>query len=336
MKVLTVILNWRAPEMTLRAAEAALREMDGLDGAITIVDNDSGDGSEGRLRQGVADRGWSEERVRVLQSGRNGGYGAGNNVGIQAGLPNGEAPDLVYVLNPDAIPGPGAIRALVGYLVRNPKVAFAGSLLHGPGGEPHTSAFRFFSVAGEFEGAARLGLLTKLLSGWVVPMRVPSASGPVDWVSGASLMMRRSALDRVGLFDEGFFLYFEETDLCLRAARAGFETHFVRESSVAHAGAATTGMKTWTRVPDYWYDSRLRYFTKNFGHGRAAMATMAHLAGGLIHRLRMSLKGKRAVDPPGFLRRLVVHHLETELRGLSGHPRATAHQGAATNLPHRG
>src|SRR3712207_2267250 len=116
MKLLTVVLNWRTPELTLQAAEAALREMAGLEGALTIVDNDSGDGSEARLREGVAARGWPKDRVRVLQSGRNGGYGAGNNFGIRAGLPNGEEPDFVYILNPDAMPDPGAIRALVDYL----------------------------------------------------------------------------------------------------------------------------------------------------------------------------------------------------------------------------
>ncbi len=55
-------------------------------------------------------------------------------------------------------------------------------------------------------------------------------------------MMRTSVLDRIGLFDETFFLYFEETDLCLRAARAGFETHYVRNSHVAHVGSASTGI----------------------------------------------------------------------------------------------
>lgn len=320
MKVLTVILNWRTPEMTLNAAEAALREMQGLEGAVSIVDNDSGDGSQEKLRDGAAARGWPEERVRILQSGRNGGYGAGNNFGIRAGLPGGAVPDLIYILNPDAVPDSGAIRALLDYLALTPGAAFAGSYLHGPDGEPHTSAFRFFSVASEFEGSARLGVVSRLLSRWVVPMPAPGASGRVDWVSGASLMMRRSVLDRIGLFDEGYFLYFEETDLCLRAARAGYETHFVRESSVTHAGAASTGMKTWTRVPDYWYDSRLRYFTKNYGRTKAAVATMTHLAGGVVHRLRRGVAGHRAVDPPGFLRRLVVHHLEAEAMALSRRP----------------
>ena len=319
MKVLTVILNWRTPEMTLQSAEAALREMEGIEGTITIVDNDSGDGSEEAMRKGVAARGWPETRVRVLQSGRNGGYGAGNNFGIRAGLPGGERPDLVYILNSDAFPDHGSIRALVDYLARTPEAAFAGSYIHGPDGEPHTSIFRFPSVASEFEGSARLGPVTRLLSHKSVPVLTAVDSGPVDWLMGSSLMLRQDVIDQIGLFDEGFFLYFEETDLCLRAARAGFQTHFVRESSVTHIGSASTGMKEWKRVPDYWYDSRLRYFAKNHGAAAAAAATAAHLTGGLIHRLRFRLTGRPPEDPPGFLSRMVVHHVKSAV-GPSSRP----------------
>ncbi len=85
--VLCVVLNWRTPDMTLRAADHAIRAMEGIAGAITLVDNDSRDGSFEMMKQAVAARGWG--RVRVIQSGRNGGFGAGNNVGIRAGLPGG-------------------------------------------------------------------------------------------------------------------------------------------------------------------------------------------------------------------------------------------------------
>lgn len=146
--VLTVILNWRSAEMTLDAAAAALRAMEGIAGAITIVDNDFGDGSEERLRAEVAARGW--ERVRVIQSGWNGGYGAGNNVGIRAGLPDGSAPDYVYTLNSDAFPAADAIRLLRDHLEAHPEVGFAGSYIHGTDGAPHTTCFRFPSVWSSF------------------------------------------------------------------------------------------------------------------------------------------------------------------------------------------
>ena len=90
-RLLTVILNWRTPDMTLRAVEAALIALQGIDGALVVVDNDSGDGSFETLSAAVTAKGWDRgpQQVRVLQSGRNGGFGAGNNFGIRAGLPDG-------------------------------------------------------------------------------------------------------------------------------------------------------------------------------------------------------------------------------------------------------
>jgi hypothetical protein len=305
--VLCVILNWRTPEMTLKATEAALRAMEGIDGAITIVDNDSQDGSFEAMTQAAAD--WP--RVRVLQSGRNGGYGAGNNHGIRAGLPDGSRPDYIYILNSDAFPAPDAIRLLVDYLDSNPDIGFAGSHIHGPEGEPHTTAFRFPSVASEFEGAAKTGPISKLLKNAIVAPALPDQTTRVDWLAGASVLMRQSVLDQIGLFDEGFFLYFEETDLCRRAAVAGWPTVYVVESRVMHIGSVSTGMKDWQRVPAYWFASRRRYFEKNHGRLYAMAATAAHVAGLGVYGLRVLLQRKKPHTPPYFLRDLVRHEWGT-------------------------
>ena len=309
--VLTVILNWRTPAMTLQSCEAALRAMEGIAGAITIVDNDSGDGSFETISAEVVARGWDKGAVpvRVIQSGRNGGFGAGNNVGIKAGLPGGARPDYAYILNSDAFPAPDAIRALLAHLEAHPKTGFAGSFIHGTDGAPHRTAFRFPSACGELEGAARFGPISRLLKRHIVAQPIPEVTGRVDWLAGASLMMRQDVLDQIGLFDEVFFLYYEETDLCLRAARAGWPTDYVLESRVAHIGSASTGMKTWARIPRFWLDSRRHYFTKNHGHIYAAVATLAHVAGGVLWRLRLLVQRKDRGDPPHFLRDLIVHYL---------------------------
>ena len=309
--VLTVILNWRTPAMTLQSCEAALRAMEGIAGAITIVDNDSGDGSFETISAEVLARGWDKGAVpvRVIQSGRNGGFGAGNNVGIKAGLPGGARPDYAYILNSDAFPAPDAIRALLAHLESHPKTGFAGSFIHGTDGAPHRTAFRFPSACGELEGAARFGPISRLLKRHIVAQPIPEVTGRVDWLAGASLMMRQDVLDQIGLFDEVFFLYYEETDLCLRAARAGWPTDYVLESRVAHIGSASTGMKTWARIPGFWLDSRRHYFTKNHGHIYAAAATLAHVAGGVFWRLRLLVQRKDRGDPPHFLRDLIVHYL---------------------------
>ena len=93
----------------------------------------------------------------------NGGFGAGNNAGIRAGLADGARPDYVYILNSDAFPDPGAIRALLDHLQTHPDTGLAGSYIHGPDGAPHLTTFRFPSIASEFEGAARLGPVSRWL-----------------------------------------------------------------------------------------------------------------------------------------------------------------------------
>ncbi|MCC5969955.1 MAG: glycosyltransferase family 2 protein [Pararhodobacter sp.] len=302
-RVHCIILNWRTAEMTVDAARAAVQAMEGIEGAITIVDNDSQDGSFEKLQAECG----SWPRVRVVQSGRNGGYGAGNNFGIRTGLPGGA--DYVYILNSDAFPAPDAIRALLDYLETHPDVGLAGSHIHGPDGAPHTTAFRFPSIGSEFEGAARTGIFSRLLESRIIAPPLPTQTTRVDWLAGASVMIRQAVLDQIGLFDETFFLYFEETDLCRRAALAGWPTAYVVESRVAHIGSVSTGMKDWSRTPRYWFESRHHYFVKNHGKLYAWLATLAHWAGLGIFRLRVLVQGKTSHTPPYFFRDFLTYSL---------------------------
>ncbi|HMN91988.1 MAG TPA: glycosyltransferase family 2 protein [Hydrogenophaga sp.] len=307
--VLTVVLNYRTPDLAIRAVEAALVAMEGLSGAITVVDNDSQDGSFERLSEAVRARGW--DRVRVLPSGRNGGYGAGNNFGIRQGLPDGSKPDFVYILNSDAFPEPDAIRRLLDPLQAHPDAGFAGSRLHGEDGVYHQTAFRFPGIFSEFESGAGTGPISRLLRRYVVALPEPKEAQWVDWMAGASLLVRQRMLDEVGLFDETFFLYFEETDLSLRARRAGWKSVYVPESRVMHIGSVSTGMKTWKRMPSFWFDSRLHYFVKNHGVAYATAATLAYTAGAMIFKLRSVLGKRRSGPAERFLSDLLQHALRS-------------------------
>lgn len=331
--LLTVLLNYRTADMTLKAAEAALVAMDGMAGELLIVDNDSRDGSY-QIMLAEADRlGWlAAGRVRVLQSGHNGGFGAGNNFGIRAGLSGGRRPDYIYILNSDAFPDADAIRRLRDYLESHPETGFAGSYIYGPDDGPHLTAFRFPSIAGELEGKARFGPISRLLKRSIVPLPIPEQTREVDWLAGASLMMRRTVLDEIGLFDEAFFLYFEETDLCLRAARAGWTTVYVRDSEVAHIGGVSTGMKRWDRVPDYWLQSRHHYFVKNHGRSYATGAALAHMTGAVIWRMRVLIEGKPLIDPPHYLRDFLTHSIRHATAGLK--PRMRGFRSPIHPIPH--
>ena len=320
-RILVVLLNYRTADMTLLAADAALREMSELDAELVIVDNDSGDGSFEILCEAALQRGWTDQgRVRVVASGRNGGYGAGNNFGIQQALSDKTKPDYIYCLNSDAFPNRGAIRALVDVLESDSALGLAGSYIKGPDGDPHQTAFRFPSIASEFEGAAHTGFISRLLRNSIVALPLPERTVQVDWLAGASLMMRQSMLDEIGYFDETFFLYYEETDLCRRAKLAGYGTIYVRDSEVTHIGSVSTGMKEWHRTPGYWFDSRSYYFIKNRGHAYEKAATLAHIAGALIWRLRCLISGHKTHAPERFLRDLIQHSLNFSRTSKSNAP----------------
>lgn len=314
-KVLVISLNFRTAEMTLRSVRSALTAMEGLEAELVLVDNDSGDGSFEAMQTELATADWAKDApVRLIQSGHNGGFGAGNNVGIHAGWSDGSKPDYVYLLNSDAFPDADAIRSLYNHLESHPKAGLAGSYIYGEDDAPHFTAFRFPSAWSEFEGAIRFGPVSRLLENKRVPMGLLTETQAVDWLAGASIMMRQSVLDQIGLFDEAFFLYFEETDFCLRAARAGFETHYVHCSQVMHIGSVSTGMKIWTRIPGFWLDSRWHYFSKNHGRAYAVLATGMHMTGGLFWRLRRVIQRKPRADPPKFLRDLFLHDVQSMTR----------------------
>jgi GT2 family glycosyltransferase len=306
-RILVIIVNYRTPEMTLRAVNAAVAALpDG--GEVLLIDNGSGDGSAEVLQDAVAAPGM--DPVRFIRSPRNGGFGAGNNIGFNAGMADGSEPDFFYLLNSDAFPEPGCIETLLRHMQRNSRIGIAGSHLRGLEGDPHISAFRFPGIASEFEGAARIGPITRLLHRFVVAPPLPHHAMRTDWVAGASVLLRAEMLRQIGWFDETYFLYFEETDLCLRAARAGWECWYLPEARAEHVGSATTGLQEkQRRVPGYWFESRRHYFRKSHGSFYATLALLARLGGGVLHRLRCALTGREVEDPPHFLRDLLRFEL---------------------------
>ena len=205
---------------------------------------------------------------------------------------------------------------------RHPRVGFAGSRIHGEDGVYHRSAFRFPTTFSEFESAAATGPISFLLKRYIVHMPEPMDALEVDWMAGASLMVRQQVLEETGGFDERFFLYFEETDLCLRAKRAGWTAVYLPQSRVMHIGSVSTGMRTWKRMPGYWFDSRLWYFIKNHGVVYAAVATLAYVAGSLVLLTRQLFGKKRDGAPERFLSDLVSHALRSlwQRRLVGGRP----------------
>lgn len=319
MKLLAVIVNYKTPRMTVDALAALVPELEAVAGGAQaiVVDNDSQDGSFEAIGQAAQERGWSRW-VKVVRSDHNGGFGYGNNFGMRLGLAMLDRPEYFYVLNSDAFPEPGSVRKLVEFLDTHPAAGIVGSYIHGPDGTPHETAFRFPSWISEFEHPLGIGAVSRMLGRWVLAIPIPRSAQQVDWCAGASMMVRRQVLEQVGLFDEAFFLYYEETDFCRRARLAGWPTYYVPDSSVAHIGSASTGMKDLNkRTPTYYFDSRSHYFRKNHGRLYLLLANLAWVTGYSLGHLR-----RRLMNRPDLVHRYRVFTDFIGYNFFPGHRRA--------------
>lgn len=274
---------------------------------VVVADNASPDGSAKVIADAIVAHGW-QSWARLMPLPRNGGFAFGNNAVLREFTYDPAVNRLFWLLNPDTVVRPGAAAALVNFLSDNPTVGIVGSCLEDPDGTQQHSAFRFHSIAGEFEASARLGPITRLLDKWMIAPPCERQVARYDWLSGASLMIRSEVVRDIGLMDEAYFLYFEETDYLLRAANAGWTCWFVPDSRVIHLVGASTGVtdraKQSKRRSAYWFQSRRRYFITNHGRAYAIAADVSLALGTLICRITTALRGQPSDTPDRFLRDL--------------------------------
>jgi N-acetylglucosaminyl-diphospho-decaprenol L-rhamnosyltransferase len=293
-KTAGLVLNGLAALAAEVAADPRLR--------VVVVDNTCGEDAR-EIAPVIAERGWGAWAM-LLVSDKNGGYAYGNNLAIREALRAKSPPEYFWMLNPDAEARPGAARALVDYFDRDPRIGITGSALLDPDGSVWGYAFRFPTVWSELESGAELGVLSRLMKDHVVAIKMGDQPQQVDWLPGASMMVRRAVFDS-GLFDEGYFLYHEETDFCLHAQQAGWSCWYVPASRVLHIAGSSTGVTSREgppkRKPQYLFDSRRRYFTKNHGWAYAVLADLAWTAGFASRRVRRRLQGRGHEDPPHLL-----------------------------------
>jgi len=306
MRLLIVIVNYQTPDLAIDCLRSIAPQI-APEMRVAIADNLSGDDSIERIGRAIDLNHWNWATILQLQ--RNGGFAFGNNAAIRPALASSDPPEFVLLLNPDTILRDGAIQALLDFMQQHPRAAIAGSRLEDPDESAQISAFRFHSIASEFERGIRLGFVTRLLAPKVVAQPVPENPSQTDWVAGASMIIRSEVFGDIGLLDERYFMYFEEVDFCLAAKRAGWQVWYLPASRVVHlVGAATElsdARKHRKRRPAYWFDARRRYFVKNHGVLYACLADIAFAIGFALWRMRRFVQGKEDRDPPNLLGDLV-------------------------------
>ncbi len=297
MRLAVVTVNYCCADVLVRNLKATAGQIADAGGVWYIVDNCSPDNSIAKLRSALQD----VANAEAIEAERNGGFGYGNNRVIKPVIAGQIEADYVYILNPDAIPEPGAIELMTAYLDAHPQVGVVGSALEDSNGNPTESMFRFPSLLSEIEGALVVGPVSRLLTRFKLPSPILSVPGPVGWVSGASLMVRADVLRTVGGFDQEFFLYWEEVELCHRVHKAGFEIHGLPGAKVRHIGGVSTGVTRQSRLPGYWHQSRNLYFRKTGAAGPLLLLNIVTAFALAAGRCWQWLRGKPG-KPPHFLR----------------------------------
>jgi GT2 family glycosyltransferase len=303
--LLIVIVNYRTAPLVVDCLSSLSEQVLSLPGTqVVIVDNASGDGSSEAISEAISANGWSHW-ASLIASEKNGGFSFGNNLAIRSALKSENPPSYFLLLNPDTQVRPRALQALLEFMERCPNAGIAGSSFEDDEGQPWPFAFRFPSIFSEWDYGFRLGVLSKLLSRWTVSRTMGDEEAEVDWLSGACLMIRRQVFESVGLMDEEYFLYYEETDFCLQAKRAGWECWYVPQSRVMHILGQSTGVTCQNqqpkRTPQYLFDSRRRYFLKNYGLMYTALTDTIWIVGHLHWKVRKVIQQKPDVDPPNLL-----------------------------------
>jgi GT2 family glycosyltransferase len=304
-RLLVVIVNYKSAGLVCQSLDKLIPQLDENLDSICIVDNDSQDDSVEVINQYIRENN-VEDSVEIIVSKINGGFSCGNNLAIRPSLNNeNQTPEFFLLLNPDTLMSENAIEELIGFMYKNPNAGIAGSRLQEPDGTPQCSAFRFHTILSEIESSLRLGLVTRLLSRWKIAPDISDAAVQTDWVAGASMIIRSAVFEDVGLMDEDYFLYFEETDFCLQAKRKGWQCWYVPSSKVIHFVGKSTGIISGnaerSRRPSYWFEARQHYFIKNYGFIYTVVADMCWGVGFAIWRFRRIIQGKPDLDPENML-----------------------------------
>jgi N-acetylglucosaminyl-diphospho-decaprenol L-rhamnosyltransferase len=235
--------------------QSCIESVQGQGASVLVFDNASSDGSVEMVRTQFP---W----VELYVSGRNIGFGAAANELIRR-----STSQAVLLLNSDTIVESGAIQSLCRYLDEHPRAAIIGPRLANPNGTLQPSCFPYpgtFRWLLDNDVMSRLARFFPILRERSYRAWSHKRVRIVPWVKGAALVIRKSAFEEIGGFDESFFMFHEETDLCRRCTLAGWDVCFVPGATVVHVGSASTD-QCRAEMAFQLFSSTLQFHSKHYG-----------------------------------------------------------------------
>jgi GT2 family glycosyltransferase len=237
--VCCVIVNWNGWQDTLECL-ASLETQDYSNLEIIVVDNGSTNGSVERIRSAFP-------QVRLIETGKNLGFSKGCNVGWREGVTRN--PEFLWLLNNDTVCPPDTLSKLVRRAIASPEAGMIGTVL-------------FYAHDASKVQAWGGGKVSPLI-GYSTHFYAPAKFGKNSYITFASVLARRKMLEEVGLLDEGFFMYFEDADLCIRMQRTKWKIAIAEDTAVLHKEGASSGNKETFFMAKTQTFSGLRFIRRN-------------------------------------------------------------------------
>jgi len=290
LRLLVVIINYKTPDLSCDAVKSLAEQIDSTCDKVVVVDNASQDNSLEFINDFIDVNGWGDW-VSVIESGLNGGFSAGNNLGIRS-------VDAQYylLLNSDAYVHENAVECLRFAADSNPRSGIIAPRLEWPDGSQQVSCFYNLSPENSFLQGAKTGVFTKLFGFFgskevAIPLEQHNIEQP-EWLSFACVLLRGEMVKEIGLMDEGYFMYREDNDYCRRAINSGWKLKFEPKSRVVHLNNGSSNQSGVKRLPTFYFNSRARYFLKYYGRLGLLQANIFWCAGRCISSLREMLSRK--------------------------------------------
>ncbi len=261
MDLSIIIVNYNQKNLLKQSLKGIDLVKPKLDYEIIVVDNNSADSSPDFLRQ-LKNK---NEKLKIILNNKNLGFAKANNLGIKNSLGK-----YILILNPDIVVLENSIEKLYQFMEENEKVGICGPKLINPDKSIQPSCFRFpkwYTPILRRTFVRKFSWAKKKINEYLMADFNHLEKKEVDWLLGACLMIRRKTLDEIGFFDERFFLYFEDVDLCRRAKNAGWKIFYFPDSCMVHyyqrASADQEGIfALFSKITWIHILSAIKYFLK--------------------------------------------------------------------------
>ncbi len=273
MQLSIIIVNWNTKDLLVKSLDSIFAFPPPGDFDVWVADNASTDGSAEAIRKQFP-------QVRLITSQENLGFAGGNNLAIRQASGR-----YILLLNPDTEVKRGALTRLVDFMDAHPEAGAAGPQTLNPDNTLQTSCYPLPTLSREFW---RLFHLDKIRPYGVYDMSRWDTSDPrpVEVLMGSCIIIRREALEQVGLFDEDYFMYTEEVDLCYRLKKKGWQLFWVPRARILHYGGQST-QQIASEMFIQLYKSKIMFFRKHYGY-LAGVAYKMILVSAALARLLIS------------------------------------------------